>query len=167
MRLRLITLALSTLTMTACAGGSTTASDKSTPSQTPTATLSPTEDYIAKAEALCADATGRMASLASPTTPAEYVASREQSAEITRGVVTGLDRLTPPAADRARVEKSFLVPLRSIAQSMEASLPKIRAAAPKGLAAMQALPVPPVVKADITDMKAYGFYNCFQLVYVG
>lgn len=126
--------------------------------------------YLAQAEAICKKANSDVKALAVPSTPSALPAYVSTLLGIADAATTQLEKLAPPAADKAQLDKRFLTPLRGQIVEGRAYLGEIKkAVAANDQAALQKLVTnpPTASKADTAWMTSYGFVSCVEAAKTG
>lgn len=144
-------LAVLLLAVSACSGGTSTGVSKA--------------DYLARAEAICAQANRSQDGLATPTAVdalAPYVA---RIVAIADQAATELRALAVPEADRSDLEVNVLTPLEEQLEVGHDYADEVAAAAKArdNAELVRLLGDPPTrTRADLRWMKAYGFKECVE-----
>lgn len=152
--------ALALLLATACSGGGDKVSSQGVSK----------EDFLAKAEKVCAQANTDQDALKTPTSVdalAPYVA---RVVEIADTATEELKKLELPKADEADLKAKVLDPLEAQLTAGHAYADKVKAAADKNdfVALTKLLGDPPTdSKADLRWMKDYGFDACVEAADTG
>lgn len=155
--MRALTLLL--LTATACSGGSSSGG-----------LVEARAAYVGKAEAVCAKANTEKKALKTPTSVKELSPYVDAVVRIADETATSLLALTPPAKDKADLDKHVFTPLKDQLSRGRTYAEKVRAAAKRndaiGLAKLLSDP-PNKTAADLVWMRKYGFSQCVDAADTG
>lgn len=138
------------LALTACGGGSSSK-------------LSAKDGYLVKAEAICSKANADQKALKTPAGQGELSAYVDAVVKIAETSTTALSALTPPAKDKADLEKHVLTPLQGQLVKAKAYADAVRTAskANDNIALLKLFSDPPTkTVADLAWMRSYGFREC-------
>lgn len=125
----------------------------------------PKQDYLTKAEAICAKANTDIAA-AKKNTPAgitEVPPYVHKLLKLARSTYDDLSALTPPSADAAQIKSKLISPLATQVHDGELFAGQVDAAAAKNDSATLTrlvLNPPTQTRVDIAWMKGYGFKDC-------
>ena len=119
-------------------------------------------DYVAKAEAICADFNKEQAALPTPTSIPAVAPYVSKIVALADGVVEDLTALEVPKADAAEIKAKVLDPLKTFQTVGHTYADDIAAADKSGdMAKLQSLVTNrPKAGVDLTWMKDYGFDAC-------
>ena len=120
-------------------------------------------EYLTKAEAICTRLNNEVHGLTLPSTVAAVPAFVEKTLQIAEVATGEIEKLTPPAADKAEIKAKVLDPLDGQVSVGKAFLVKVKAAVAKNDTAEvgRLIANPPTgSKADLAWMRSYGFKQC-------
>ena len=122
-------------------------------------------DYVVKAEAVCDKANREQKALTTPTSVKELSPYVDAVVRIADESTTALMEISPPAHDRADLDKHVFTPLHDQLVTARSYADKVRAAAKKNdaieLAKLLSDP-PNKTRADLAWMRTYGFRACVE-----
>ena len=141
---------VSLLSLTACGSGDDN-------------TLSAKDDYLIKAEAVCAKANSDQKALKTPTGSGELSAYVDAVVKVAETSTTALSALTPPDKDKAALQEHVLGPLQGQLVKAKAYADAVRKATKDNdnIALIKLFGDPPTkTVADLAWMRSYGFREC-------
>lgn len=122
----------------------------------------PKAEFLAQAEKICANANTALDAEPEPTAPAGISPYFDTLVGIAADTTSRLEAVAAGQPDKAEVDEIFLTPLRAQVTTIEAYLPKAKAALAEGEEAFTSLPEPELPEADTAAMEEYGFDACVE-----
>ena len=157
-----------------CAGGGGDPADAAPPitvepiGRQSTTTVDPAKGpYVAAVNAICVEAGKQAAALPRPKEPTQVVDYLRQVQTLTLKFNAQIEALTPPAADRARIQKELLDANRTQAEVLARAIPEVEAAMASGdpmTAFNTGVRVQDelytLVRAQMAFLRSYGLTDC-------
>ncbi len=122
--------------------------------------------YLKSAEQICIQADAQTQALTKPKALADFAPYVRCVVGIATATTSRLEALQPPAKDRADLRKRVIEPLREQTAGAQRFADDVEAATKRhDKAALVRLgdSAPPVTRADLDYMRAYGFQACVDL----
>lgn len=125
----------------------------------------PKDDYLSKAEAICAKANAQIADAKKkpPAGVTEVPPYVHKLVNLAKSSYDDLSALTPPSGDAAQIKSKLISPLATQVHDGELFAAKVDAAAAKNDSAtltQLVLNPPTKTRVDVAWMKSYGFNEC-------
>ena len=144
------------LALSACSGGGDGA---------PAERVDPKQAYVEAASEICTSADEDFAALAPPTTPEQFGPFVQETIGIADRAQSQLAELTPPAEDRAELERKVLTPFAALVEQGKAWSAQVTAA---GADQAKLLPLlgtrPTSAGIDKEYLRSYGLQRCADAI---
>lgn len=127
----------------------------------------PKDEFVAKAEAVCAKTNAALEDEKEPESPQEIEPYFSRQLKTAKDATEELEQLAADQPDEDQIRTIFLTPLRGQVEELETYLPRIAEAVEQGEQGLSELEEPDLPKADEAAMKEYGFDACLEVAQTG